>query len=488
MPLNSRLRAFMLLCVCLLFAAPALASPSADTDGQFVLDKSTVVSGEPVWVTFRLVNHSTVSLHLAEAIGRGSVMRCEYGFLARDSAGQVISQPQGLMIISGPAHLVSVAPGKTYQKRLFLLDWLNLSRPGRYTLRCWQGASPGVAGWSAIDPAKDENKDAAGTVDLPLTVLPPDKNALGLVIQNLGKQAQSDDSAARDEAAISLAAISDPRIVPPLAALLVRPDPPGRVSLTDSNQTEDSRYSAVLGLSHFSTEASAEALLAAMNGDDDELRHAASDALKQMHYADQVLPTLRREMRFPAAPLRRAAIRAVASLQDPRGFAPLVNALGDRTASVRYEAAKALGALRDRRAVPVLRSHFHDPDLTLRLACIESLIPLKYPVLSRWLVPIVRSYAFPDHEHPALEAIVALRRDCGDPAALASCLHFDDPRPSRDYNFFLICQMDACFYGPQYAAQWVKGSDTPAGLENNHKILAAIKSHFDSIKSGLPAR
>ena len=460
MPLHPRLRMLALLCAYLLSAVPVFASAPA-ADGQFMLDKPMVISGEPIWLTFRVTNHGTEVIHLSEVAGRGQILTLEYGITAYDAAGCQASPPPRMpMMIDAMIGDVTVAPGKTYQQRLFLPDWFTLQKPERYTLKCERIVFP---------------KQLIES-DLPFTVLPPDKKAMGQVIQDLGKQAQSDDGTAREEAAISLAAISDPRIVPVLAALLERPDPPDQVADAEYYHTEDSKFDAVEGLSYFPGDASAGALLVAMNGDDDELRKAAGRVLQKRHYADRVLPSLRQEMRFPAVPLRLAAIRAVASLQDPRGFGPLVNALHDPVPAVRVEAAKALGTLRDRRAVPILRSHFHDPDLTLRLACIESLMPLHYPVLAQWLTPIVRSYTFPSRQQPALDAMLALRRDCGDWAALAGCLHFDDPRPSCAYNFLLITQMDACHNGLEYAPQWLRGGgDTPDALENNRKILAAIR-------------
>lgn len=456
----SLLRALVLFGACLLSAFPAFASPSAAADGQFTLDKSVVVSGEPIWLTFRLVNHSTTAIRFYEALWRGPIPTQGYTFAACDSEGHTVRPPfSAVMSISGVVRDVAIAPGETYQRRLFLSDWFTLRRPGTYRLKCRRPLPIGALIES----------------NLSLTVLPPDKKALGHIIQSLGKQTQSDDGTAREEAAISLAAISDPRVVAVLAAILERPDPPDQTADAEYNRTEDSKYEAISGLSHFPSDASARALLVAMNGNDDELRKAAGRVLQKMHYADRVLPTLRQEMHYPAAPLRVAAIRAVASLQDPRGFGPLVNALHDPTPSVRVAAAKGLGTLRDRRAVPILRSRFHDPDLTLRLACIESLVPLRYPALAQWLTPIVRSYAVPGHESPSLEAMLALRRDCGDWAALMGCLSFDDPRPSRAYNFLLIAQMDACHNGSEYARHWIRGGDTPEAIENNRKILAAIK-------------
>lgn len=457
----SLLRALAVTCgFFLLGTAPALASAGAD--GQFVLDKPAVVSGEPCWLTFRFTNHDTKAVHFYEAVGRGSVLMSGYSITASDTVGRQVSPPTTLMIVSGMVRDISVAPGAAYQRRLFLPDWFTLNKPGTYTLICKRPLS------------------SAATVqsDIRLTILPPDSKALGLVIQKLGEQTRSGNPAAQDEATLSLSIIPDPRIVSPLAALLVRPSSSVRLSDADQFLLEDSKFSAIAGLSRFPSDESARALLPVLQQNDEDLRRTAGEALRQMKYADRVLPALKIEMRSQSASLRVMAIEAVVALQDSRGFGLLVNALHDRAPAVRYEAAKALGTLRDRRAEPVLRARLKDSDLILRLACIKSLVPLKYPVLPEWLIPIVRSYASPGHEYPSLEAMLILRRDCGDPAALAKCLRFDDPRPSHSYNFFLIYHLEACEGNFKYYYKWTNGSDTPAGLENNRRILAAIKREF----------
>ena len=52
----------------------------AEVDASFILDKPTLVLGEPVWLTFRLTNRSTVQLRFVEAADRGSVLDNEYTF------------------------------------------------------------------------------------------------------------------------------------------------------------------------------------------------------------------------------------------------------------------------------------------------------------------------------------------------------------------------------------------------------------------------
>ncbi len=450
--------------------------------GQFVLDKSTFVTGEPVWVTFQLTNTSAVPLHLAKAVNRGFLLNHEYSFTAYDAQGRQASPPPPKgYVISGMVADVTVAPGEMFQQGLFLSDWFTLHQAGSYTLIC--ARTVGFFGLASGRTPTTPTQDVPVVTTVHLLILPPNKAALGSVIQQLGQGTIAQEAATRDEAALSLSVIPDPRIIPILAKLLSRSDAPGDLSsrdftLNDFNHTQNSKFSAVAGLAQFPCDAAANALLPALDQEDEALRSAAGNALKKMKYADRVLPLLRRQITLPSASRRCSAVQAIAAIQDVRGFSLLVNALHDRDASVRYAAAKALGTLRDRRAVPILKSHFKDQDLTLRLACIQALVPLKFPILTQWLTPIVRSYALPSHEYPSLEAMTVMRLNCDYRAApaLARCLQFDDPRPSNSYNFFLIYNLEACSGGPKYDYKWINGGgDQTNALENNRKILASIK-------------
>lgn len=463
-----------------LLTVPAAASPLADVEGRFTLDKSTIILSEPVWMTLRLVNHSTSPMHFVEAGSRGSVLHNEYIFAVRDAAGHYVGPPvPSLIMISGMVHDATIAPGETYQQRLFLPDWFSFKRPGTYTLTCKRtfhfSQSPVL---DRSGGPRQSGPDVPVVTFFPVRVLTADAAALSVVIQGLGTRTLARDAVTRDEAAMSLSVIPDPRIIPILARLLSRPDLPGGNN-PDSYLTEESKSYAIAGLSQFPGDASANALLPVLNQSDEDLRRATGLALKKMKYADRVIPPLRRELKSPSASVRITAIHALGATQDIRAFAPLVNALHDRDADVRDEAASALGMLGDRRAEPILKSHLHDPDMALRLACIKGLVPLKFPVLTQWLTPIIRSYAFPAHQYPSLEAMSVMRQECGNRAApaLASCLQFNDPRPSNGYNFFLIYNLQACPGGQPSCANWINGvDDQPNALENNREILASIRA------------
>ena len=370
-----------------------------------------------------------------EAAYRGSILHYEYSFGIRDAAGHEVGPPAPRVLsINGMIRDATIAPGETFQQRLFLPDWFNFQRAGSYTLTCKRtfqfSRSP------LFDRPSGPRKSGPivpVVTAIPVRVLPPNEAALGVVIRGLGARTLLPDALTREEAALSLSVIPDPRIVPILAKLLPWPYPSNWYNNPDTYLIEESKYFAIAGLSQFPGDASANALLPILNQSDEELRKAAGLALKKMKYADRVIPPLRRELRSPSASVRITAIRALGATQDARAFAPLVNALQDREANIRYEAASALGTLQDRRAEPILKGHLRDPDMTLRLACIKALVPLKYPILTQWLTPIIRSYAFPAHEYPSLEAMSVMRQECDYRAApaLASCLQFDDPRPSR---------------------------------------------------------
>lgn len=491
--MNSPSSCRMILAVLIfLLTLPALARdpapPLAAVEGRFAPDKSTLVLGEPVWITLRLVNHSAAPVHFIEAVNRGSLFHNEYLFAVRNAAGHEVGPalPRAISI-NGMVHDVAIVPGETFQQRLFLPDWFTFRRPGSYTLtykRAFQFfRSPP---FERSGGPRESGPIVRVVTTIPVRVLPANVAALGVIIHKLGEQTLSPDGAARDEAAMSLSVIPDPRIVPILVELLSRSDPPGGFNNPDGYFTEDSKCFAIAGLSQFPGNASAGALLTVLNQNDEDLRRAVGAALRKMRYADRVIPPLRRELKSPSASVRVAAIHALGATQDVRAFAPLVNALHDREADVRYEAASALGMLRDRRAEPILKSHLRDPDMTLRLACIKGLVPLKFPVLTQWLVPIIRSYAYPAHQHPSLEAMSVMRLECGNRAApaLASCLQFNDPRPSNGYNYFLIYNLQACSSGQPSCAAWVNGNDDqPDAVENNRKILSAIKTWL-STQSG----
>jgi len=74
---------------------------------------------------------------------------------------------------------------------------------------------------------------------------------------------------------------------------------------------------------------------------------------------------------------RVAAARALGAIRDPRAVAPLMEALRDRDATLRRAAAEALGAIDDSRAIAELREALGDSDADVRSAAAEALGKMK---------------------------------------------------------------------------------------------------------------
>jgi HEAT repeat protein len=74
---------------------------------------------------------------------------------------------------------------------------------------------------------------------------------------------------------------------------------------------------------------------------------------------------------------REEAAEALGAIRDPRAVDPLIGALKDRDHEVREEAAKALGAIGDRKAVKPLNEALKDVDHKVRREAEQALVRLR---------------------------------------------------------------------------------------------------------------
>ncbi|HOF89778.1 MAG TPA: HEAT repeat domain-containing protein, partial [Armatimonadota bacterium] len=164
------------------------------------------------------------------------------------------------------------------------------------------------------------------------------------------------------------------------------------------------------------------------------LQQVVTDPARSGEVAAAAKSAIRQLERFPYPPqsdieprrfreeLSRAASDARARVELRQR---LVAALPDPSAKVRSRAAKALGELGDKRAVPALIRLLHDPVAGVRQSAIVALGALK----SRRAVPALLEFiaASPDirHDLPALFAL----RDIGDPRALPAVLQAMEQGP-----------------------------------------------------------
>lgn len=171
----------------------------------------------------------------------------------------------------------------------------------------------------------------------------------------------------KEAAAAALAKIGDARAVKPLVALLQ--------STRDIYQT---RRAAADALIRFGDPRGALELIETLTSGDDEGRCLALLVLGAL--GDQrAVPAAMAALRHPKLNVRWHAVRALGELRDPRAVAPLLAELaegGDRSPGYRADVAKALGRLGDMRVAPDLARLLDHRDSNLREAAAEALAAL----------------------------------------------------------------------------------------------------------------
>lgn len=111
-----------------------------------------------------------------------------------------------------------------------------------------------------------------------------------------------------------------------------------------------------------------------------------------------------RALQSPDDDTREEAARALGELKDPRAVTPLLSALDDPNHYVRREAAKSLGHLGDERAIPALINALKDNDRSGREGAAEGLADMKEKALG----PLVTALKDPDW-HVRMGVLISLR-------------------------------------------------------------------------------
>jgi hypothetical protein len=121
------------------------------------------------------------------------------------------------------------------------------------------------------------------------------------------------------------------------------------------------------------------------------------------------------------ATTRAEASKALGEVKDTRAVDPLIAALKDKDSNVRWRAAEALGKIKDPRAVEALIDALKDKDLIVRISAAESLGEIKDGRAAKPLVALLRD------KQTQLRAILSLE-EIGQPGerALMAVLENED--------------------------------------------------------------
>jgi len=420
----------------------------------FIPDASRIIVGEPLFLTFMASNRGKQPFQFSHV--RNEI----FTITATNVGGKPVRGHYYGMDGNGPLHRENIPPGKNYTSRIFLNERCAFDQPGDYTVTCRCNFE------SFLNQSHSLEQPIITT--FALTVLPADPKRMTEIIKTWGRVVET--NGALQEAAMALAEINDPRIIPPLAALVAKsPDD----------------YIAVEALARYKNNEAADALTVVLKHGDDFVAGIAGTALRKSHQNDRAARTLLPGLTNSDANVRIQTARAMGWTGSKLAFAPLCSLLLDESNSVRYAAAQAVGRLGDTRSFGVLTNCLSSSDFALRIAAVNGLRALGRPVDPAWVKPMILPGG--DNLRTYHDAINLLRMYGGDQAApgLASCLHFDDPSVRHSYNFWLMLALEFSPNGPKYYYKWHHDPNrdgTEEELADNRRILSELKAWLNRQK------
>lgn len=138
------------------------------------------------------------------------------------------------------------------------------------------------------------------------------------------------------------------------------------------------RHMAIEALGELERLSSANVLSSVLDGDDLELSVAAAEALGELDGLGTAPAALVRALESPHATLRRAAIESVVNFDEDASLAPkLLPHITDADPEVRVMVIEALGDMGARAAIPALKRALGDSNAEVRRAAIEALAELE---------------------------------------------------------------------------------------------------------------
>ena len=209
---------------------------------------------------------------------------------------------------------------------------------------------------------------------------------------------KDEDWAIREEAAVLLGTLKDPRAISPLVSILRDPD----------RSVREAAVGALISIG----QPSVPALGSCLTAPDSSVQEAASAVLASI--ADEsVQGQLLQALRSHNWIVRMHAAKALGRIQDPGSVSSLIPLLQDKVKAVREETSSTLAAIGDS-AIPALLESLTHQDWLVRLHAVEA---LGKTTSSHAVVPLL-STAFNDADSAVREDAVRALGHIGDPQAV----------------------------------------------------------------------
>lgn len=299
--------------LCLL--APQSFAETYDVGGvtievTIVPDKSEIILGEPIHISFIVQNHSDRDLYFYDGGDyRNRLGRSEsYQVKAVRSDGKEVPVPRILVSLGGLMGSQQVPAHGNYTRHLFLPLWAPFEETGSYTITCQKDLN---------FKSLPDSVSVATQVSTHLEVKKANPDGMGKVISRLGEELISDNDEKANLAIQALDYIHDERVVP----YLLRVIDPGNHDLT---------MNAIRSLAKFSSDQALEGIIRGMSVRPSEIRKAGNEATA-IHFACEI---------------RLQAADALKRCKHPRAFSLLLSMQNDSYWLVRL---RVVQAIRDRK-------------------------------------------------------------------------------------------------------------------------------------------
>ena len=330
-------------------AATLLAEPSAqgavgcepcNLRFELAAPRASYEVGEPIRLSITVTNTGPEPVELlrtSDVTGRYD----GYRFEVVDERGDRIADPglAAVALLHALGSFRQLAPKATDSRQLILNYQVAPLKPGRYSVKaCFNSRTP-------------QRLLSAESNTVSITIAPTSTLQLQQRIATTLRGIERDPIAG----AAILAFTGDRSAVPPLIDLLYKREDPTRAAAIDA-------------LLYFDRAAVTQALVEALNRRGPRERMIEFLIGSPDSPVAQIKPLLLDALRSENADARGAAVKGLALLNvlnqphDPEIFAPLAGMLADPVASVRHQAAIAVGGYADERALRALRAVVADTD------------------------------------------------------------------------------------------------------------------------------
>jgi hypothetical protein len=301
---------------------------------RLVPDKTTIMLGEPIYVSFIVDNHSDQNLQvLVGGDFRNGLGRPEsFTVTVQGENNRHVPQPDAGPGMGGTSGPVPIPAGGNYAFRLFLPNWATFQEVGSYTMVARRILNLGKHTSDLYD-IRTKTIDVQTEASTKLRVVPLDEAKMGYIINHLGSAMFSEYSYESEEATDALDHIQDERVIP----YFVRASETNYYGL---------KFSALHALSKFDSESAFMALQHGLEteGEDNNIYLAAAGALARSPHPGAI-PYLLSKRQHPYEGVRMTILHVVGKMKPEEAIPILQEMAHDESERVSTEAKRYLELL-----------------------------------------------------------------------------------------------------------------------------------------------